>query len=399
MAKAEQQGLLAGGRDQADLQDRVRSLRLPKHASPERSWKMLLAWLVFFCLLGAAAVVGYRELVLAKDPEAKESPVASQGSPAPGAASVQAAAGTDASGLALEAKGYIIPAQQVLVSPKVSGMIEKLYVVEGQRVQKGAVLAELEKTEYQSDVQRFQAMLDAAKERYTELERGFRDEEIRQAEAELGEAKVQLTQSETEWERTSQLRSKQAISQEEYDAALSQRDALEQRVRRLELRLSLLKLGPRQERVRAAAAEMRQTEAELAKAQWRLDNCTIRAPISGTILKKNAEEGNIVNSVAFNGSFSVCDMADLSDMEVELTIQERDISRVSPGQKCRVRADAFPDRVYAGHVSRIMPIADRAKGAIPVRVKVEIPRGRGRLSQAGDGGRGFLLEGAGRRCG
>ena len=67
-------------------------------------------------------------------------------------------------------------------------------------------------------------------------------------------------------------------------------------------------------------------------------------------------------------------MADLSDMEVELTIQERDISRVSPGQKCRVRADAFPDRVYSGHVSRIMPIADRAKGAVPVRVKLDIPR-------------------------
>ena len=195
---------------------------------------MLLAWLIFFCLLGAAAVVGYRELVLAKDREAKESPVASQGTPAPAAASAQATAGTDASGLALEAKGYIIPAQQVLVSPKVSGMIEKLFVVEGQRVQKGAVLAELEKTEYQSDVQRFQAMLDAAKERYTELERGFRDEEIHQAEAELGEAKVQRAQAETEWERTSQLRSQQAISQEEYDAALSQRDALDQRVRRLE---------------------------------------------------------------------------------------------------------------------------------------------------------------------
>ena len=66
-------------------------------------------------------------------------------------------------------------------------------------------------------------------------------------------------------------------------------------------------------------------------------------------------------------------MADLSDLEVDLTIQERDISKVFQGQKCKVRAEAFPDRVYEGYVSRLMPIADRAKGAIPVRVKVKVP--------------------------
>ena len=66
-------------------------------------------------------------------------------------------------------------------------------------------------------------------------------------------------------------------------------------------------------------------------------------------------------------------MADLSDLEVELNIQERDISAVKVGQKCRVRTKAWPDRVYEGVVSRLMPIADRGKGAVPVRVKLSIP--------------------------
>jgi len=66
-------------------------------------------------------------------------------------------------------------------------------------------------------------------------------------------------------------------------------------------------------------------------------------------------------------------MADLSDLEVDLNIQERDISVVKVGQKCRVRAEAYSDRIYEGHVDRLMPIADRAKGAIPVRVKIRIP--------------------------
>ena len=96
-------------------------------------------------------------------------------------------------------------------------------------------------------------------------------------------------------------------------------------------------------------------------------------PVSGTILKKNAEEGNIVNPIAFNGSFSLCGMADLSDLEVDLSIQERDVARVFKGQKCKIRAEAYPERTYEGYVSRLMPIADRAKGAVPVRVKVAVP--------------------------
>jgi len=163
------------------------------------------------------------------------------------------------------------------------------------------------------------------------------------------------------------------LSQQDFELAQSRYQAMQRRVERLRYALRLMEEGAREERRLMVRAEVQQAEAELAKAQWRLDNCTIRAPISGTILKKNAEEGNIVNPIAFNGSFSICDMADLSDLEIELTIQERDISRVFLGQQCKIRTEAYPDREYQGAVSRLMPIADRAKGAIPVRVKVSVP--------------------------
>ena len=67
-------------------------------------------------------------------------------------------------------------------------------------------------------------------------------------------------------------------------------------------------------------------------------------------------------------------MADLTKMEVDLAIAERDISKVFDGQECIVRAEAFPERTYVGWVSRIMPTADRSKGAVPVRVQIKIPR-------------------------
>ena len=330
-----------------------------------------IAAILLILVLGAAtAYLGYRQFFTSFN---SDSPLPAIAQPARQVAEKTAGDTVSEGSLALEAKGYIIPARQVVVSPKVSGMIEELFIVEGQRVQKGTILAELEKTDYQADAERERARRDAAKQRYEELQRGFRTEEIEQARAELAEAQVQLDQATSDWQRSSTLWETRAVSKEEFDSARSQMLALERRVQRLTFALKLLQIGAREERIQAAAADVRQAEAELAKAEWRLGNCTIRAPITGTILKKNAEEGNIVNAVAFNVSFSICDMADLSDMEVELTVQERDIARLFAGQPCRIRPDAFPERVYAGRVSRIMPIADRAKGAIPVRVKIEIP--------------------------
>jgi HlyD family secretion protein len=275
--------------------------------------------------------------------------------------------------IALESKGYIVPAHQILVSPKVSGMIMQLDLEEGRRVKKGDILAVLETTDYQSDYDRSKAAVKLAREKLRELENGNRPEDIQQAEAEMGESQAQLTQLEAEWKRSVDLLNKTSISQQQYEQAESQYRAMFQRVERLKAALALLKIGEREERIEMAKADVASSEADLMKAEWRLGNCTIRAPISGTILRKNAEEGNIVNPIAFNGSFSLCEMADLSDLEVELDIQERDISLLSAGQKCRVRAEAWPDRVYDGVVDRLLPIANRSKGAVPVRVKVTIP--------------------------
>ena len=91
----------------------------------------------------------------------------------------------------------------------------------------------------------------------------------------------------------------------------------------------------------AAEADMRVAKADLEKAKWNLDNCEIKAPVSGTILKKSAEKGNIVNPIAFNISASLCDMADLADLEVDLKIQERDIAKLKKGQPCMAMPEAY----------------------------------------------------------
>jgi HlyD family secretion protein len=358
--------------DGGQLSQRVRSLRLPQEASGGRSAGHWIAWTLCLVFAASTAVLGYLRIVPQASPT-PERPAADKtialADPAVAATATAAPSGR----IALESKGYIIPAHQILVSPKVNGMVVKLRITESQRVSKGDVLAELEDTEFRADRDRAKALLESAKQTLKELERGYRPEEIDQARAELAEAEAQRVQLEADYKRTSELLSKRVLSREQYDSALSQYQAKDRHVQRLKLGLKLMEDGPRIERIDVARAQVGQAEAELAKAQWRLDNCIIRAPISGTILKKNAEEGSLVNPIAMQGFYSLCEMADLSDLEVDLTIQERDISKVLKDQKCKVRAEAFPDRVYDGYVSRLMPTADRSKGAIPVRVKVTVP--------------------------
>ncbi len=372
------------------LKSKVQSLRLP--VEQKQPPKRRLAWFLVVLLLLMNGATGYRVLQLQKSVQkfAAQTPGVPAG-PAVGSGSSQSSnspnsavtAGqtsdssrksTPAPGqIALESRGYIMPAKQILVSPKVSGMLVELNIEEGKRVTKGDILAVIESTEYQSEFDRQSALLAAAKQRLLELERGTRPEEVSQAEVDLQQAETQLVEDERQYKRQQQLAKQNAGTETALTQAETQYVGQQKRVERARLALTLLRQGAREERVEIARAEVKQVEADLSRSQWRLGNCTIRAPISGTILRKNAEEGNIVNSVAFNGSYSICEMADLANLEVDLKILESDIRKIRVGQKCSITSEAWPGRIYEGYVDRLMPIADRAQGAVPTRVKVKVP--------------------------
>jgi RND family efflux transporter MFP subunit len=125
-------------------------------------------------------------------------------------------------------------------------------------------------------------------------------------------------------------------------------------------------------------AEAAVAMVEVEKARHRLDATTVVAPWNGTILSKHAEEGAIVSPS--NGIASrICTMADLTELEVDVAIAERDIHKIAVGQKCKVRAEAYPDHVYMADVRRILPVADRAKGAVQVRIRIAVPADDNRL--------------------
>jgi len=333
----------------SDLSDRVRSLRLSeKTQSGGGSRSTVIPWTACLLLVVMTAAFGYRAYmikptVVAADSQAQ--PDSAANSTPGGAGGASTATNKE---VALEVKGFVTPLHQIQVSPKVGGELQYLdpKFEEGAFFKKDQVLARIENVDYKTDFDHTKAMLVSAEKDLQVEEANF--EQLKRA-----------------YERTAALVGTAAASQNDYDLAYYNFQAQEKRVNKLKASIDVAK-------------------ADLVKMKWRLENVEIKAPVDGTILTKAAEKGNLVNPSAFsNGlSASLCDMADLTEMEVEVMVQQRDRPHVFVGQKCDVMPEAFQNddkfkathpRGYEGVVSRIMPKADRSKNAIPVRVKVIFP--------------------------
>jgi multidrug resistance efflux pump len=356
----------------ATLADRVLSLRLAPQVTAGRARGSRLPWVLCLLLLLTSTAFGYRAFTAGRS---------SPGQPAE--AGVKPSSADDAvagSGdVVLESKGYIIPAHQIQVSPKVGGMVTELNFEEGKRVKLGDILAQIETVNYEADRDHAEAAVRVAQAQVEQAEAGIHQSEAseQRSEADLDQAKAKLVQAERDWDRARRLGPTGAMATSDFDTYKAAYYSGLAAVRSAEAAIAQAKSAKAQSTTAKVQAQRNEVlaKADLAKAQWNLDNCTVRAPISGTILTKKAEKGNIVNPIAFNVSASLCDMADLSDLEVDLSIQERDVAQVVKGQKCRIVSEAFPKhKPYDGYVSRLMPTADRAKGAIPVRVKVNVPK-------------------------
>ncbi len=292
-----------------------------------------------------------------------------------------------AGSIQLLVKGYIIPAQQIAVSPiDVAGKLIELYVVEGQFYKVNTILAEIDKTSFQATYDETAESLNAARKRLEAIKQrlaeigaaSVRKIEIDQVDAQINEAIAQRDRAADDEKRVAAV---SGASGKEVAQVRNDLLAAQARLKKFEIDKEILIAGPRKEKrlaaeadVAAGEADVKAAEARLIQAKWRLDNCTIRAPLSGTVLNKKAEKYNLVNPLAFAAtSGSVCDMADLSNLEVDLEIPVREIAKLKVGQLCRVRCDAYPKRLYEGRLDRIMPIANRANQIVNVRVKVALP--------------------------
>ncbi|MFZ0817156.1 MAG: efflux RND transporter periplasmic adaptor subunit [Candidatus Sulfotelmatobacter sp.] len=285
---------------------------------------------------------------------------------------------SDIGGTVLSATGYIVAHHTINVNSKVTGRLAWIGVEKGDKVKEGQVLVRLENEEFRASYEQAKGALDNARAYLEELEHGSRPEEIQEAQHNLDEARATLVNDKLTLDRTKELSSAGVVSHQALDDATAKFDSDQQRVNSLDKAFQLMKIGPRPEEVARARGLVVQAQGQLDYAKSQLDATVIRAPITGTILDRTAEKGELITaqfaSAAAGGpQGSVVSLADLNDLQVELDIAQADFARLSPKQKAIVTTDTYPDKTYDGEIAQISPEANRQKATVQVKVQVLNP--------------------------
>jgi HlyD family secretion protein len=242
---------------------------------------------------------------------------------------------------------------EVKVGFTLSGRVVELPWEEGQVVQKGDLLARLDSDEYTSIVAQNRAAIQEATSRLAELKAGSRTQEIEQAKALLKAHEAELTRLKKDYDRSEVLYRNGAISASQNDMAKSAYETrLAQQKGALES-LSLIKEGPRKESIHAADSRLQQAKASLVTAEVRLKNTVIHAPMTGIILKKNCELGEIIGQ-----GIPVYTIGDLSRPWIKVYVSGEKRGLIKFGQKAQVTTDTYKNKVYEGTVSFISPEAE-----------------------------------------
>ena len=351
--------------DQEDLNKRLRSLKIdrvpkPTPVSKSRSPKLIL--LVVAVVLALAAL-GYVFLYSSVKSIAVASVKTEDGS---------ASAGETL----LSASGYVVAHHKIAVGAKVMGRVAWIGVEKGDLVQAGQLLVRLEDAEFRAQVNQANANLAMAQARLDQLKSGSRPQEKLKDRAAVLQAEANLKNAEAEYKRAEALHKAGVTSKAELDRALAARDTAAALVEAARQSSSMTDVGPRAEEIRAAEAQVQQMKAALDYAHTQLAATEIKAPVTGTVLERIVERGEMVSPSAFGGSgtkTSVIGLADLSDLQIEIDISQTDFARLKMDQRAEIIPEAFPNLRYSGHIAEIAPEANRAKSTVQLKVKVEDP--------------------------
>lgn len=223
----------------------------------------------------------------------------------------------------VEAAGQVEPILVIEVKSKASGEVTELHVETGDEVEQGELLAEIDPRDVRNALEQAQADLEVA------------------------QARVQIAESQAQ--RSRELREANVVTQQELESSI-----LEQA---------------------NARATLQRAQTNLELAQERMNDVTIRAPISGTIIDKPVEAGMIISSASGNvsGGTTLMMMADLSTMQVRTLVDETDIGKIVAGQVARVQVEAYPNREFVGSVYKIEPqaVVDQNVTMFPVLVRLD----------------------------
>jgi RND family efflux transporter MFP subunit len=238
----------------------------------------------------------------------------------------------------LTATGYLESRLQAAVGARAPGRIAQIPVEEGSVVRAGELLAELE-----------HADLDATLE--------SRRVAVRQAEAELAESEFQLAQAERDLMRERDVYQRRAGTV----AAVEKAETAYEAAKAIH---------------KARVAMVAAAKAHVVEAEEAIRNMFVYAPFDGTIISKDAEQGESIMPGGLgvgSGRGSVVTLANLKELEVDTDVKEDYLGLIRKGQPAQITVDAVPDRRYRGQLREVIPMGDRTRGIVKVKVTVLDP--------------------------
>jgi HlyD family secretion protein len=285
--------------------------------------------------------------------------------------------------LSVVATGSIVPVATVEIKSKSSGLVKEILVDDGDLVQPGQILVELDKELLQAQVRESEANLQATVARQQEAESVHTsaismkkkigmDLDNLDDKVEYHQKQVHRYQLLFE-EKLIPHSELEAREREFHDAGFA-REAL-----RSELLIQDSRIDAAQKAISRVSAEVSQAEATLDRAKENLRHATIRSPLKATVLKRHVEVGDAVSSILQLGSQATLmfTLGDMNEVFFEGRVDETDIGKVFDNQPARVKVDAFREQPFDGKVIRIAPLGVEEDNVIgfEVRVSLDDPEG------------------------
>jgi len=266
----------------------------------------------------------------------------------------------------LHLTGTIISEAMVDVLSKVSGILEKIQVEQGDRIKADQVVAIVEREEKEAQFQEASAALDVLKANWAQMESGARPEEITQAEQLVRQTKASWETSLDNSMRLKNLKERNFISQQRLDEAMLQLTQSEAEYRSASEKLTLLKKGARQEDRDALRAQIRQAEAAVRLAELHLKNTIIHAPISGVISERFLDQGALVNTTT-----PIMRIVAMDKVKVVVQVVERELAHLKCGALADIQVDAYVEEVFRGELTCINPTVNLESRTVDVEIQVD----------------------------
>lgn len=279
-------------------------------------------------------------------------------------------------GETIEASGNI-EATNITISAKVSGEILKILKDEGAQVKKGDTILIIDPENIELRLAEITAAKEYAQAQYNLLFKGARDEDIKQSEEKLRQAKILLELAEKDKERMVNLYESKSITKKQYDDAIANYQIALARHNAAKENFNKIKNLTRPEELKQAEANLKRHEANVNLIQRTLNDCYVTTPIDGFIVKKFVELGETAGLMS-----SLFQVSDLSNVDLIIYIPETELALVKLNQTAEVYVDTYPEKSYKGKVIYISPEAEFTPKNIQTKeertklvfaVKIQIP--------------------------